>query len=239
MNTNIIKIPVNYTRREYYMCLEFVLDLINSLPEEKQKELQNIDNIFGFTYESMIKLINDAFIYSKLISRKDTNKVEKLLQNIFENCSFMKNDNLFIYNDFFLMNINEKLYPINNELSNQNIEPVHNKSSSSTNLVNPNAPKYHIPKSALIEQLEKIPKISEIKFKGINQDEIDLDFLKQKLRTIPSKLYKKSENGEIILDVCVPCTDDNFDPNLIRVMIDVAIKNLNENYRKIVKTVWE
>ena len=33
MNTNIIKIPVNYTRREYYMCLEFVLDLINSLPE--------------------------------------------------------------------------------------------------------------------------------------------------------------------------------------------------------------
>ena len=49
MNTNIIKIPVNYTRREYYMCLEFVLDLINSLPEEKQKELQNIDNIFGFT----------------------------------------------------------------------------------------------------------------------------------------------------------------------------------------------
>ena len=157
MNTNIIKIPVNYTRREYYMCLEFVLDLINSLPEEKQKELQNIDNIFGFTYESMIKLINDAFIYSKLISRKDTNKVEKLLQNIFENCSFMKNDNLFIYNDFFLMNINEKLYPINNELSNQNIEPVHNKSSSSTNLVNPNAPKYHIPKGALIEQLEKIP----------------------------------------------------------------------------------
>ena len=157
MNTNIIKIPVNYTRREYYMCLEFVLDLINSLPEEKQKELQNIDNIFGFTYESMIKLINDAFIYSKLISRKDTNKVEKLLQNIFENCSFMKNDNLFIYNDFFLVNINEKLYPINNELSNQNIEPVHNKSSSSTNLVNPNAPKYHIPKSALIEQLEKIP----------------------------------------------------------------------------------
>ena len=51
--------------------------------------------------------------------------------------------------------------------------------------------------------------------------------------------YIVSETGEIILDVCIPCTDDAFDPNLIRVMIDVAIKNLNENYRKIVKTVWE
>jgi len=158
MNPNILKIPITYTRREYYMCLEYVLDLINSLPEEKQKELQNIDNIFGFTYESLIKMINDAFIYSKLITRKDTNKVEKLLQNIFENCSFMKNDNLFIYNDFALMNINEKLYPLNNESPRQSIE-VHNKTISSNNiLVNMNnAPKYHIPKSALLEQLENIP----------------------------------------------------------------------------------
>ncbi len=51
--------------------------------------------------------------------------------------------------------------------------------------------------------------------------------------------YIATEAGEIVLDVCVPCSDDTFDPNLIRVMIDVAIKNLNENYRKIVKTVWE
>ena len=51
--------------------------------------------------------------------------------------------------------------------------------------------------------------------------------------------YIATEAGEIVLDVCVPCSDDTFDPNLIRVMIDVAIKNLNENYRKIVTTVWE
>ena len=57
--------------------------------------------------------------------------------------------------------------------------------------------------------------------------------------TYKSFKYIVSETGEIILDACVPCTDENFDPNLIRVMIDVAIKNLNENYRKIVKTVWE
>ena len=57
--------------------------------------------------------------------------------------------------------------------------------------------------------------------------------------TYKSFKYIVSENGEIILDACVPCTDETFDPNLIRVMIDVAIKNLNENYRKIVKTVCE
>ena len=47
-----------------------------------------------------------------------------------------------------------------------------------------------------------------------------------------------SEAGEIILDVCIASANETFDPNLLRVMIDMAIKNLNENYRQIVKTVW-
>ena len=51
--------------------------------------------------------------------------------------------------------------------------------------------------------------------------------------------YIVSESGEIILDVCIPCTEETFDPNLIRVMLDVTIRNLTENYRKIIKTVWE
>lgn len=50
--------------------------------------------------------------------------------------------------------------------------------------------------------------------------------------------YILTEAGEIILDTCMPSSNDNFDPNLIRVMIDVAIKNLNENYRKIMLTTW-
>ena len=36
-------------------------------------------------------------------------------------------------------------------------------------------------------KFDKITKISEIEFNGINKDEIDLNFLKQKLRTIPVK----------------------------------------------------
>jgi len=139
------------------MCLEYIVDIINSLPEEKQKELQNYDNIFGFNYESVIKMINDAFIYSKIITKDDVNNLEMFLQNILESCSFMKSDILFIYNDFILTNINEKLYPIHNE-SNTNDNESNVNLGSNTNLINANSvQKFCIPKSALLEQLENIP----------------------------------------------------------------------------------
>ena len=157
LGTKIIKIPITFTRRDYYMCLEYIVDIINSLPEEKQKELQNYDNIFGFNYESVIKMINDAFIYSKLITKDEVNNLEMFLQNIFESCSFMKSDILFIYNDFILTNINEKLYPIHNEINNGDND-ININSGSNTNLINANSlQKFCIPKSALFEQLENIP----------------------------------------------------------------------------------
>ena len=155
LDIQIIKIPINYTRKGYYNCLEFILDIINSLPEEKQKELHNLDNIYGYTYESIIKIINDTFIYSKLLTKKDANKMEKFLQNILENSSFMKNDILFAYNDFYLMNIDEKLYPVNNDF---NLDNEMSSGSGSNKLDNANAQqKYCIPKSALMDQLENIP----------------------------------------------------------------------------------
>ena len=157
MKSNIMKIPLNYSRKEYFMCLKFIVDLLSSLIEEKQKELHNLDNIFGFTYESIIKIINDAFIYSKLITNEDYSRVEKFLTNIFENSSFMKDDLLFAYNDFILFNIDEKKYPVNaNELVNTGYEENNNHNNSSNALVAQPSIKYCIPKSALLEQLEKI-----------------------------------------------------------------------------------
>lgn len=50
--------------------------------------------------------------------------------------------------------------------------------------------------------------------------------------------YLVSDNGEIILDACMPASNEYFDPNLIRAIIDIAIKNLSENYRSIVKATW-
>jgi hypothetical protein len=67
----------------------------------------------------------------------------------------MKNDILFAYNDFYLMNIDEKLYPVNNEF---NLDYEMSSGSGSNKLDNANAQqKYCIPKSALMDQLENIP----------------------------------------------------------------------------------
>ena len=153
--SKIMKIPVNFSRKEYFSCLEYIVDIISSLIEEKQKELQNVDNVFGFTYESVIKIINDAFVYSKLITKNEYNRIEKLIIYLFENSGFMKNETLFSYNEFILMNIDEKRYPINaNELANN--EDINNQNGSNA-LVDKSNIKYYIPKRALLEQLEKIP----------------------------------------------------------------------------------
>ena len=49
-----------------------------------------------------------------------------------------------------------------------------------------------------ILKFDKITKISDVEFNGIRKDEIDLDFLKQKLRFIPVKLYKKTNKEKYI-----------------------------------------
>ena len=85
----------------------------------------------------------------------------------------------------------------NNKKINKEIKEKNIKKTSSFQL-NPKdsfSQRHNSINSSLIN-FEKIKKISEIKFKDIKQDEIDLDFLKQKLRTIPTKIYKKSLNDE-------------------------------------------
>ena len=47
-------------------------------------------------------------------------------------------------------------------------------------------------------KFDKITKISDIEFNGIRKDEIDLYFLKQKLRLIPAKSYKKTSKEKYI-----------------------------------------
>lgn len=50
--------------------------------------------------------------------------------------------------------------------------------------------------------------------------------------------YFVSENGEIVMDVCLPTTVEQFEPNMVRAIIDLSVKNLEENYRKLMKIVW-
>ena len=157
LKSNIMKIPINFSRKEYFSCLKYLIDILASLIEEKQKELHNMDNSFGFTYESIIKIINDTLIYSKIITKEDYSRLENFLTHLFENSYFLKDDVLFAYDDFILMNIDEKRYPAN---ANDIVEVKrddHSNNTSSNALVATQSVKYCIPKSALLEQLERIP----------------------------------------------------------------------------------
>ena len=50
--------------------------------------------------------------------------------------------------------------------------------------------------------------------------------------------YYANENGDIVIDSCIPTTDEEFMPELVHAVIDVVLKHLNEEYPKLMKTVW-
>lgn len=50
--------------------------------------------------------------------------------------------------------------------------------------------------------------------------------------------YFATEAGEIIMDICLPTTNETFEPNIIRVLIDLSVKNLEENYRPLMQKIW-
>ena len=50
--------------------------------------------------------------------------------------------------------------------------------------------------------------------------------------------YCANENGDIGIESCIPTTDEEFMPELVHAVIDVVLKHLNEEYPKLMKTVW-
>ena len=50
--------------------------------------------------------------------------------------------------------------------------------------------------------------------------------------------YYANENGDIVIESCIPTTDEAFMPELVHAVIDVVLKHLNEEYPKLMKTVW-
>lgn len=50
--------------------------------------------------------------------------------------------------------------------------------------------------------------------------------------------YYTNDEGDICLDTCIPSTVDSFDPVIIRSVIDVVLKHLQEKYAEIMKLVW-
>ncbi len=50
--------------------------------------------------------------------------------------------------------------------------------------------------------------------------------------------FYTTEAGEIVLDACLPTTAEQFEPNMVRALIDLSVKNLEENYSIIMQKVW-
>ena len=50
--------------------------------------------------------------------------------------------------------------------------------------------------------------------------------------------YYANNNGDIMIESCIPTTDEEFMPELVHAVIDVVLKHLNEEYPKLMKTVW-
>ena len=50
--------------------------------------------------------------------------------------------------------------------------------------------------------------------------------------------YYTTEEGDLVIDCCVPSSDEHFDSNLIRTILDVILKHLEESYKETMKAVW-
>ena len=156
IHSKIYKIPIDFCKKDFIISLKFIEQHISSINEEKIKALLDPDNNFGFNFDSIIKIILDTFINSRLIYREDEEKVHKMLSEFFEGDQFLKeNNNYFNYNDFIIPIINEKLYPKKKEQGHENENQINFRHS------NKNIPNimfnYSIPKDALIKLFENIP----------------------------------------------------------------------------------
>ena len=50
--------------------------------------------------------------------------------------------------------------------------------------------------------------------------------------------YYAAANGDIVIESCIPTTDDEFVPEMVHAVIDVVLKHLNDEYPKLMKVVW-
>ena len=158
LKSNIYKIPIDYCRKDYFSLLQFLNKFILSCSEDKQKELNNLDNNYGFTYESLIKIVYDVFINSRLLTKEDLENVNDFLTQFYENSFFMKEDCLFAYDNFIILNIDEKKYPVNQQINITDEIENDNENNNANNNTNSNQNKqYLIPKHALVDEFKAIP----------------------------------------------------------------------------------
>ncbi len=50
--------------------------------------------------------------------------------------------------------------------------------------------------------------------------------------------YYTVEDGSLILDACLPASDEGFEPDIVRTILDVILQHLDETFADTMKTIW-
>ena len=66
-----------------------------------------------------------------------------------------------------------------------------------------------------------------------------LNYLDKLNRSFKVFKYVIAEDGSIFLDACLPSTNDSFDAEIVRVILDVIVDHLNNEYKNIMKQAWK
>ena len=66
-----------------------------------------------------------------------------------------------------------------------------------------------------------------------------LEYLNQLNRSYKVFKYVAAEDGSIFLDACLPSTNESFDAEIVRVILDVIVDHLNNEYKNIMKQAWK
>lgn len=66
-----------------------------------------------------------------------------------------------------------------------------------------------------------------------------LEYLNTLNRSYKVFKYVAAEDGSVFLDTCLPSTNDSFDPEVVKVVLDVIVDHLNHEYKNIMKEAWE
>lgn len=76
--------------------------------------------------------------------------------------------------------------------------------------------------------------------KAVKDDNVAevLDFLNKLNGSYKVLKYYLTKDKELILDCCLPTTVEGFEPDMVRALIDLSVKNLEQNYRPIMQKVW-
>ena len=102
MNVNRFKIPIDFCERDFITVLSFIDNYISTVPEDKVVQYSNNENDIGFTYGSIVNVIMEGFIHSRLIYKSDSERVGIILAKLYNEDSLMKdNTTLYKYNEVF------------------------------------------------------------------------------------------------------------------------------------------